>query len=49
MPRAAVEVGWEIAADPAMRQIVRRGTTLVRPELGHAVHGDVDGVESGRP
>jgi len=49
MPRAALEVGWEIAADPAMRQVVQRGTTLARPELGHAVHVEVGGLEPGRP
>ncbi len=49
MPRAAVEVGWEIAADPGMRQIVQKGTALARPELGHSVHVEVVGLEPGRP
>ena len=49
MPRVAVEVGWEIAADPAMRQIVQKGTALARPELGHSVHVEVAGLQPGRP
>lgn len=49
MPRAAVEVGWEVAADPGMRQIVQKGTALARPELGHSVHVEVAGLEPGRP
>ena len=48
MPMAAVEVNWEVAADEAMRRTVRRGTELARPELGHAVHAEVDGLEPGR-
>jgi alkaline phosphatase D len=31
-----------------MRNIVRRGTTLARPDLGHSVHVDVQGLEPAR-
>ncbi len=48
MPRAAVEVGWEIATDERMRRVVRNGTTLARPELGHAVHVEARGLAPGR-
>ncbi len=47
MPMANVEVGWEVAPDPAFRTIARTGTTLARPELGHSVHVEVSGLESG--
>jgi alkaline phosphatase D len=49
MPRLAVEVGWEVATDPQMREVVARGTALARPELGHAVHVEVAGLQPGRP
>ena len=48
MPMANVEVGWEIARDDAFRTIVERGTATARPELGHAVHVEVPGLEPGR-
>ncbi|WP_338241602.1 alkaline phosphatase D family protein [Aurantiacibacter hainanensis] len=49
MPAAAVEVGWEVAADEVFREIVQTGTALARPELGHAVHVEVAGLQPGRP
>src|SRR5687768_9984500 len=49
MPRAPVEVGWEIAADEAFRGIVRRGTEMALPEWAHSVHAEVAGLEPGRP
>jgi len=44
-----VRVGWEIADDEGFRQIVRSGTHLASPELGHSVHVEVDGLRAGRP
>ena len=49
MPRMAVEVRWEVAEDPGFARIARRGTGLARPELGHSVHVEVDGLQPGRP
>ena len=48
MPHIAVEVQWEVAADEAMRQVVQKGTSLARPELGHSVHVELTGLEPGR-
>ena len=48
MPMANVEVGWEIAGDPAFRTVVRKGAAVARPELGHSVHVEVPGLEPGR-
>ena len=31
-----------------MRQVVRKGTAIAHPELGHAVHVEVDGLEPAR-
>ncbi|MBH5321649.1 alkaline phosphatase D family protein [Aurantiacibacter sediminis] len=49
MPRAAVEVDWEVAADRGMSEIVASGTAIARPELGHSVHAEVAGLQPGRP
>ncbi|QTD56899.1 alkaline phosphatase D family protein [Parasphingorhabdus cellanae] len=49
MPAAAVEVEWLVASDERMRDIVARGTAYARPELGHAVHVAVAGLEPNRP
>lgn len=49
MPTAAVPVQWEVASDASMRTIVQRGTALARPELGHAVHVEVEGLNPNRP
>ena len=44
MPTANVEVGWEVAADRAFRTVVRSGTAVARPELGHSVHVEAGGL-----
>src|SRR5262249_34952458 len=49
MPQAAVEVGWEIAADESFRNIVQRGTEPASPEWAHSVHAEVSGLEPGPP
>ena len=49
MPPSPVEVGWEVARDDRMRQIVRSGTVIARPESAHAVHVEVDGLQENRP
>ena len=36
MPMKAVEVGWEVATDERMRQVVKKGTAIAAPELGHS-------------
>jgi alkaline phosphatase D len=48
MPMANVEVGWEIASDNRFGTIVQKGTAVARPELGHSVHVEADGLEPGR-
>ncbi len=44
----AVEVDWEIADDEAFSRIVQSGTADARPELGHSVHVEVEGLRPGR-
>jgi alkaline phosphatase D len=48
MPDEAVTVRWEIATDDAMRNVVRRGTDVARPDLGHSVHAEVGGLDPAR-
>ena len=48
MPTANVEVGWEVARDRAFRDIALKGTVIARPELGHAVHVEAQGLQPGR-
>lgn len=48
MAAVNVEVGWEVARDTAFRSIVRQGSAIARPELGHSVHVEVQGLESAR-
>ncbi len=43
-----VEVMWELAEDEAMRQVVRRGTTLATPQLAHSVHVEVNHLQPDR-
>ncbi|NBB53290.1 alkaline phosphatase, partial [Rhizobium sp. CRIBSB] len=48
MPSAPVPVKWEVASDSSFSTIVRQGEAVARPELGHAVHVEVEGLEAGR-
>jgi alkaline phosphatase D len=45
MPARGVLVRYEVAADERFARIVRSGRTEARPELGHAVHLDVRGLD----
>jgi len=48
MPSASVPVRWEIATDRGFSNVAQRGEAIARPELGHAVHVEVAGLEPGR-
>ena len=48
MPKKPVEVEWSVATDPSMRQVTRHGTAIAHPELGHAVHVEVGGLDPAR-
>ncbi|NEE01471.1 alkaline phosphatase D family protein [Phytoactinopolyspora halotolerans] len=48
MPLRPVPVRWEVATDESFRRVVRRGTVVASPELAHAVHPHVDGLQPGR-
>jgi alkaline phosphatase D len=48
MPKNPVEVEWAVAADEGMRKTVQKGKAIAHPELGHAVHVEVAGLEPSR-
>ena len=48
MPMQSVPVRWEVATDDNFTEIVAKGDTLARPELGHAVHIEVAGMQPAR-
>ncbi|MBU4433930.1 MAG: alkaline phosphatase D family protein [Alphaproteobacteria bacterium] len=48
MPMVPVEVTWEVAADAGFKTVVAKGVAVAPPELGHAVHVEVAGLEANR-
>lgn len=44
MPKAPVEVHWEIAEDSSFKKIVQSGKINATPELGHSVHIEPRGL-----
>ncbi|PSL01544.1 alkaline phosphatase D [Haloactinopolyspora alba] len=48
MPLRPVPVRWEVSPDERFRVVARRGTAIASPELAHAVHPLVEGLEPGR-
>jgi len=48
MPDRRVPVDWEVATDERFRRRVQRGTVQARPEQGHSVHVELEGLEPGR-
>ncbi|XVQ07374.1 alkaline phosphatase D family protein [Spirillospora sp. CA-255316] len=48
MPGGPVPVDWQVALDPRMTKVVRRGTVSALPDLAHSVHVEVEGLRPGR-
>lgn len=48
MPSKAVKVGWRVASDAKMRNVVQSGVARAAPELAHSVHVEVAGLQPGR-
>jgi len=44
-----VQVAYEIATEPEMRNIVRRGAELAEPAYAYSVHAEIAGLAPGRP
>jgi alkaline phosphatase D len=49
LPPEPIPVQWVVSADERMRRPVRQGTSIARPDLAHAVHVEVRGLEPNRP
>lgn len=45
MPNRIVAVDWEVASDRSFAHIIAKGTAPARPELGHSVHVEVNGLQ----
>ena len=48
MSGEAVTLAYEIADDPSMRRIVKRGGAIADPRYGYSVHAEITGLEAGR-
>ncbi|HEX4150169.1 MAG TPA: alkaline phosphatase D family protein, partial [Pirellulales bacterium] len=48
MPADNVEVAWQVARDEQMSQVAASGTAVASPDLAHAVHVEVSGLEPDR-
>ncbi len=48
MPKKPVEVEWVVAHDEHLQKIARQGKATAHPELGHAVHVEIAGLEPTR-
>lgn len=49
MPMVAMPVRWEVSEDERFTRIIRSGEAVARPELGHSVHVEIDGLRPRRP
>lgn len=49
MPRRQMLVDWEVATDAKFGNIVQSGKSMAMPELAHAVHVEVAGLQPNRP
>ncbi len=48
MPATPVRVEYELALDERFRAVVRRGSAVATPELGHSVHPEIRGLAPDR-
>ena len=48
MPATPVRVEYEVALDERFRAVIRRGSAVATPELGHSVHPEIHGLAPDR-
>jgi len=49
LAKTNIEIAYEIAADPNMREILRRGAAVAEAAHAHSVHLEIHGLAPGRP
>ncbi len=49
MPFGPVDVDWFVYEDEGMKRLIQKGSATAWPELGHAVHVELSGLQSDRP
>ena len=47
--RGDIEISYEVATDPAMRDVVRRGSAIAEAGFAHSVHLEISGLAPNRP
>ena len=48
MPSQPVPVKWEVATDRGFSHVAQSGEAVARPEMAHAVHVEITGLQPGR-
>lgn len=48
MPGENIEVTWELLADKDQVEVLKTGTFVATPEMGHAVHVELQGLQADR-
>lgn len=48
MPPVSVDVKWEISEDEGFQTVVRSGSEIATPQLGHSVHVELTGLKPDR-
>ncbi|HWA47659.1 MAG TPA: alkaline phosphatase D family protein [Dongiaceae bacterium] len=49
LPQRDIEIGYEIAEDPAFRRVVQSGSAMAEVAFAHSVHLEAHGLAPGRP
>ena len=48
MPAEAVTIGWQVATDETMADVVASGEAVAEPAFGHSIHVELEGLDPAR-
>jgi alkaline phosphatase D len=48
MPAENVQVQWQVYADEGLTRVVKKGSSVATPALGHSIHVEVEGLKPDR-
>ena len=48
MPNENIEVSWQMATDPLMKNVIAKGAEIATPQFAHSVHVEVSGLEASK-